>query len=310
MASAGRVRALIALSRPPFVLVGLAPFLSGVALAAMRGYRVDPGLLALSLVGLTAILLATYYSNEYFDYEGDLLNVRHNRFSGGTRVFPSGLLPRQVGLYALAGSLAALAAATAVYVPLYMSARPLLPLMALAGAVMGVLYSGPPGRWAYRGLGEVMIAVAYGWLAVSSGYYAASGRLSWAATVLSIPASLTVFSLILVNELPDYEADVRVSKRNLVVRLGGPARARYLYSASMAASAVAEAWASLALGGPLAAAVTALVFTPPALYAALRVTDDRVIEDTRGAMERLSALTVALDLVAPYLVLLTALLPR
>lgn len=311
MSLAERAKALVELSRPPFLLVGLFPFAAGLALAEMQGFRAAPGLSMLSAVGLTLIMLATYYSNEYFDYQGDVINVNRNRFSGGTRVFPEGRLPRAVGLQALAASLTLLASLLALYVYLYFSSRPLLLPMALAGVLMGVLYSAPPGRWAYRGLGEVLIGIAYGWLATVSGYYVAAGSIPWQATVLSLPAAFSIFAVIVVNEFPDYEADRVVSKRNLVVRLGGPFRARYLYAAAVAASAVSAVYASLSLSGSLIAAlITAALYTPLAFAAAYMSMKDEVLADTKGRLERLCALTIVLNLVAPYSVLIPYVLLR
>ncbi len=52
--------------------------------------------------------------------------------------------------------------------------------------------------------------------------------------VVAVPASLTVFGIIVANEFPDYEADKKAGKANLVVRLG-PSRARYAYCGIMCA---------------------------------------------------------------------------
>ncbi|GAB6148248.1 prenyltransferase [Stetteria hydrogenophila] len=302
---AGRVKAFLTLSRIPFLTPGLAPFTAGVVLGYILGGSVDWGLLALSYAGLTLILLATHYSNEYFDYEGDVINKNHNRFSGGTRALSDGMLPRRVGLYALIASLAVFALLFAVYVARYYPERPLLAWLALAGVVAGVFYSGPPFKWAYRGVGELFIAFAYGWLAVASGYYIVKGAIDLNATLLSLPAAFTVFSLIVINEVPDYEADRAVSKRNLVVRLGRE-RARILYAASNIAAVVSAGVAAWHLAGPAAGlaalALSALVAYKPTADAL----KDSVYYDFKRGLERVSALTVLANAISSFIVLAAA----
>jgi len=51
--------------------------------------------------------------------------------------------------------------------------------------------------------------------------------------VVAMPASLTIFCVIVANELPDFDADKAVNKRNLIVRLGLK-RGAVVYSAAMA----------------------------------------------------------------------------
>lgn len=94
-----------------------------------------------------------------------------------------------------------------------------LPLGAI-GIVSGFFYSNRPFRWAHRGLGEVLVAFCYGWLPIATGFYLVTGFFSREILPLSVPVGLSVFNLILINEFPDEEADRRVGKRNLVVRLG------------------------------------------------------------------------------------------
>ncbi|MGC9113206.1 prenyltransferase [Acidilobus sp.] len=304
-----KLKGFLMLSRLPFLTPGLSPFIAGLLLGweqyGLRFYSLD----AVGLAGITLIMLATYYSNEYFDYEGDVINESFNRFSGGSRALSGGLLPRRVGLISLYGALAAFIALTAIYFTTYFAQRPLLILMALVGIVAGVFYSAPPLRWAYRGVGELWIGFSYGWLATVSAYYIVTGKITLDATLLSLPAAFTVFAVIIINEVPDYMADARVNKRNLVVRLT-PARARYLYAAAMILTAASAGVASLELSGLRAAAASALAVSAIAAYPTAKVLEGKVLGDTRGALERICAMTVVVNALAPYLVLAPALLLR
>ena len=112
---------------------------------------------------------------------------------------------------------------------------PALFAVGAAGGVMGFFYSTPPFRWAYRGLGEIFIAIAYGWLPVAVGYHLMTRAWDMAAiALLGTPVAISIFMVILINEFPDWPADRQVGKRNLVVRLGRE-KAAMLYAAAAVA---------------------------------------------------------------------------
>jgi 1,4-dihydroxy-2-naphthoate polyprenyltransferase len=90
------------------------------------------------------------------------------------------------------------------------------------GLICGYFYSSRPFQWAYRGIGEVLIAICYGWLTINTGYYLQTGHFALLPSLVSIPIGITIFLVVLINEFPDYQADKAVNKRNLVVRFGQP----------------------------------------------------------------------------------------
>jgi 1,4-dihydroxy-2-naphthoate octaprenyltransferase len=226
------LKGFLVLSRLPFLLPGLAALISGIGIAAVEGHDLNSGFVYLSVAGLTLIMLTTYYFNEYFDYEGDVINRRFIKFSGGSRALPDAMVPRKAARIAGWGTVALLVAIAATYLVLYFDDYPLLLPMALFGAFCGIFYSHPPFQLAYKGVGEILIGVCYGVLALVSGYYIVSGELDLRMVAVGIPASLTIFCVIVANEFPDYDADKTVNKRNLVVRLGLK-RASIMYAVAM-----------------------------------------------------------------------------
>ena len=214
------VKGFLVLSRIPFLLPGLAALTSSILLAYLDGYDPSTGLVSMSILGIALIMLATYYFNEYFDYEGDTINKKFTQFSGGSRALPDKLVPRKVARIAGYGAVSTLAAIAVIYLLFFLEDYPLLLPLALFGAFCGVFYSSPPLQWAYKGIGEVMIGGCYGILAFVSGYYVASGSLDLSMVLIGMPAALTIFAVIVANEFPDYDADKAVNKQNLIVRLG------------------------------------------------------------------------------------------
>jgi len=230
--------AWLTLSRLPFHSVGVLPFILGGVLAwRLEGaFRWD--VCAWGTLGVVLIMLSTYYAGEYWDYEEDSLSTRlgSNRFAGGSRVLPQGLLPRRAALWA---SLVSLPLAGGVGLVLQFGYRTgpwTIPLGAV-GMLGGFFYSTRPVRWVSRGWGELWIAFCYGWLPVATSYYLQAGEIVPLVNWLAAPIGLTIFNVILLNEFPDYPADLATGKANMVMRLG-PERASRLYGLVSLASCI------------------------------------------------------------------------
>ncbi len=213
-------RGFIQLSRLPFLTPGLAALITGIVLAISDGARPEWPLVWMSIIGVAFIMLTTYYFNEFFDYEGDRINRTFTRFSGGGRALIDAHVPRRIAVIAGWASVGVLAVIAVVYLAFYLADYPLLLFLGLYGAFCGMFYTHPPFKWSYQGIGEIVIGGCYGVLALFSGYYLTSGIVNLDMVLIGIPASLTVFGLIVVNELPDLEADRTVGKKTLVVRFG------------------------------------------------------------------------------------------
>jgi len=207
------------LSRVPFLSVGILPLFLGFILSWRWGYRGPLGLYLLATVAVVLIMWMTYYLGEWNDLEGDLLNQEFNRFSGGSRILVEGVLPARVSVFLGYGCLAG-GILTGLYIYLRYQTGPWTLILGGIGIFFGFFYSGRPFRWAYRGIGEILIGFCYGWLPIATGFYLFAGFFNHQAFLLSIPVGLSIFNVILINEFPDEEADRNIGKRNLVVRFG------------------------------------------------------------------------------------------
>ena len=207
------------LSRVPFLSVGILPLFLGFVLSWRWGYRGPFGLYLLATVAVVLIMWMTYYLGEWNDLEGDRLNQEFNRFSGGSRILVKGVLPARVSVFLGYGCLAG-GILTGLYIYLRYQTGPWTLILGGIGIFFGFFYSGRPFRWAYRGIGEILIGFCYGWLPIATGFYLFAGFFNHQAFLLSIPVGLSIFNVILINEFPDEEADRNIGKRNLVVRFG------------------------------------------------------------------------------------------
>ena len=119
-----------------------------------------------------------------------------------------------LGVAAFAGALA---------VGVYLTLRGGWPILAFAllGGAAAIFYEAPPIRWAYRGLGELVIALSYGpWMVLGSLYLHTQRAVVAARWSRRWCPGCLIMALAVVNAIPDFHQDRLVGKRNLVVRLG------------------------------------------------------------------------------------------
>jgi 1,4-dihydroxy-2-naphthoate octaprenyltransferase len=215
------MRGWLILSRPPFHIVGILPFILGSFLAYRLTSLFNLEVFILGVSGVIMIMLSTYHAGEYFDYRGDILSnqLHKNQFAGGSRILPSGKLPPAIALWTSVITFLVAAAIGIILQFVYKTGTYTLVLGAL-GAFPGFFYSTPPVRLVKRGIGEIFIGFCYGWLPVASAYYIQTGTIAPIIHWLGIPIGLSVFNVILLNEFPDYEADKATDKKNLLYRAG------------------------------------------------------------------------------------------
>jgi 1,4-dihydroxy-2-naphthoate octaprenyltransferase len=231
-----------------FLYAGLLPYLLGAAWAYAIAGAFDPAVFWSGLGGVVLAVVGVESFNEYFDSR-----------MGTDRVFnPEDLPPMSSGVLWL--GIAAFAGALAVGI--YLTYRGGWPILAFAvlGGLAAIFYVAPPIRWAYRGLGEAVIALSYGpWMVLGS-LYLHTGTLSWGALWASLVPGLLIMALAVVNAIPDYHQDRLVGKRNLVVRLGRKRSVR-LYL-GLAAAGLAVAVIGVAAGVFPVACLVALLAAP------------------------------------------------
>jgi 1,4-dihydroxy-2-naphthoate octaprenyltransferase len=220
------------MSRVPFHSVGVAPFALGTALAWRDGGGVSWPIFAIGALAVILVMEATYLMGEHYDVAEDTISGRIGKsaFAGGSQAIQRGMVPRghaRTGAN-VAAALALLAGGILALV--YRTGPATLPL-GLIGLAAGYFYSAPPMRWVTRGVGELLIGFCYGWLPIAVGFYLQRGGFHPLALPMSIPVGLSVFNIILINEFPDYPADLASGKRNMTVRLG-KRRAALIYAAA------------------------------------------------------------------------------
>jgi 1,4-dihydroxy-2-naphthoate polyprenyltransferase len=233
---------LLRMTRPAFLLLTVVACALGTATASACGCGLD---LPLAL-GATALAVLAHAAGNVLN---DLHDARNgadeaNRqgifpFTGGSRLIQTGAVSEQqtadlakaLLLFLLpAGLLLAVKAGGGVIV------------LGAVGLLLAWAYSAPPFRLMSRGLGEPAVAVAW-FLVVVGADYVQRGRFFIIPASAAAGFALMVAALLLINGFPDAEADARVGKRTLVVRLGATPAAM-LYAGLVLS---AHAWLALSV---------------------------------------------------------------
>jgi 1,4-dihydroxy-2-naphthoate polyprenyltransferase len=221
--------------------VARAPFLPLAALLALSGSAAQAdgvpqlGRTALAVVGLTAAHILVNVLNELSD---DTSGIDHHTvrtpFSGGSGALQAGLVSRGSARLLAAGSAAVALAVGGI--SLWLGAWALLPVLAL-GALCILTYSPHLLR---RGLGELAAGLGLGGLPVLGAAILQGGTLRPAVWLVALAATCMTANLLLLNTLPDIEADAAGGRRSIVHRFGPQFVARLgLFNWLVAAAALA-----------------------------------------------------------------------
>ncbi len=241
MTASEKLRAFIKLSKPFKFLTMIFPFLFGTVLALWEAGQIDIGLFLLSFTALMFAVECVYVQNDLADYETDRRNS--SEFTGGSKALVQNLVtPKEAKIvFCSSGFMAVVLGLALVFVYKFSWEFYMLCLFLF---ILAYGYTGAPFRFAYRGLGEVVLAFTNSTAPILIAYWLQTRHFSLLPIVASLPYAVAVFAQKILREFPDYEPDALAGKRNLVVRFGKEKMARvyrfsiYLYQLSVILVAV------------------------------------------------------------------------
>ncbi|GGO78202.1 1,4-dihydroxy-2-naphthoate polyprenyltransferase [Nocardioides deserti] len=280
----------VAGARPRTLPAAVSPVLAGTGVAAyVDAWVWEKALLA--LVVSLALQVAVNYANDYSDgVRGtDDVRVGPMRLVGSGAASPSAVKRAAFLAFGVAGVAGIVLAATTAW---WLVAVGLVCVVAAWG------YTGTSRPYGYLGLGEVMVFVFFGLVAVVGTTYVQTETWEPAALVAAVGIGALACAILVANNLRDIPTDTVAGKRTLAVRIGDRGT-RLLYAALLTVAALAvvgtaalTTWSALAgllfLVPGLAATRTVLGgATGPALIPVLQRT---------GAAELAWAVLVAVPL--------------
>jgi len=211
------------------------PSIFPATLGALVAWAVDqtfyPFYFLLVMIGVIVNHIALNMADDYFDYKhavDQLKPEEKNPYTGGSGTLSSGLIKPSAMLKAFS-----LCFMVTIAVGLFLTATRGLPvlLFGLFGLFCSFFYTAPPINFSHYGLGEIGQLVNFGTTIGLGSYFVQTQKIGLEAFVATLPLGIMLFSMIVINEIPDYKEDKLAGKLTLVARYGKKNGAK-LYSAS------------------------------------------------------------------------------
>ena len=209
----------LAAIKPPMYSVAIMPIWVGTAVAFAESKTIHSGIFSTFLSAAIFILAWMNLSNDVFDAETgvdenkahSLVNLTGNKpliFWLGNLFLGLGML----GIVAIA----------------WWQQDPTLIGLILLCCALGYSYQGPPFRFGYQGLGEIICFICFGPLGVTAAYY--SQTQTWSETNLaaSIIVGIATRLILFCSHFHQGTDDLAAGKRSPIVRLGTATAAQML----------------------------------------------------------------------------------
>ncbi|MCU7906620.1 MAG: prenyltransferase [Candidatus Thiodiazotropha sp. (ex Epidulcina cf. delphinae)] len=216
---------VVGVARPNFLILTPICICLGLAGVMLSGNDFQWSILAVVLLGALTAHISVNALNEYADFQSGLdFKTTRTPFSGG-----SGTLVIQPRLAPYALVIGAASLAITLGCGLYLlrqSGWGLLPI-GIMGTLIITFYTG----WINRHRLLVLIApgLSFGPLMVMGTHYALAGSFSLPALLLSLIPFFLVNNLLLLNQIPDVEADRSIGRDNYTIAWE-PAQSAWIYA--------------------------------------------------------------------------------
>ncbi len=225
-------------TRPKFFPASALPVVTGTAWGVYAAGTFNLYVFLLALLATVCVHAASNVLNDVGDEDGGTDRINDQRiypYTGGSRFIQMGILT-QSSMARLGIGL--LVAAAAMGLALFIEKGPAILLFGLAGIALGVLYSLGPIRLSSLGIGETAVAVAFGVIPVTGAAWLQGASIDAGLILFSLPVSIWVGAILMINEVPDIEADGSTGKNTLPVRLGLAGTSRLYLTINVAAAFV------------------------------------------------------------------------
>jgi 1,4-dihydroxy-2-naphthoate octaprenyltransferase len=207
-------------ARPRTLPAAISPVLAGTGAAAYDGHAVW-WKAALALVVSLALQVGVNYANDYSDgIRGtDADRVGPLRLVGSGVASPGSVKAAAFAAFGVAAAAGLLLAATTAW---------WLVAVGAVSVAAAWFYTGGSKPYGYLGLGEVMVFVFFGLVAVLGTQYVQAEEISLAGGYAAIGIGCLACAILVANNLRDIPTDTEAGKITLAVRLGD-ARTRRLF---------------------------------------------------------------------------------
>lgn len=284
--------------RLKFLLASLIASANGITLAFWKYSSFDLNYAILTMAGVFSLHASIDLLNDYWDYKRGIDKIaKRTKFSGGTGVIPENVLsPKSV--YKAAILFLMIGALIGGY---FVAVRGPVIAFILAFAVFAIFFYS--SKLVNFGLAELFVGIK-GALIVIGSFYVQTSFIEFPAVFIGTIIGMLSSSVLLVNSLPDYNADRLGGRRTLVIMLGK--RGSYRIFSILVITVYAMIIMGTLAGFTSIYSVGCLVSTPYALKAIRELrknyqNSDALVPAMAATVNysRITSLTLALSMTVP-----------
>jgi 1,4-dihydroxy-2-naphthoate octaprenyltransferase len=202
--------------RLPFLVLPPVCVLLGTATAVWTGYSIHYFYLILAFIGAVSAHISVNALNEYYDFKSGLdLKTEPTPFSGGSKSLPQNPQKANVALFT---------GLVTFFIPFFIGIYFwsvwgfwIAPL-GILGLILVFTYT----SWLTKNPVLCLLApgIGFGPLMVMGTDFVLTGSFSWTAFIASMVPFFLVSNLLLLNQFPDVEADIKVGRKHYPILIG------------------------------------------------------------------------------------------
>jgi 1,4-dihydroxy-2-naphthoate octaprenyltransferase len=203
-----------------FVPPSIFPATLGATIAWAVDQIFNPFVFFLVLFAVVINHLSLNMTDDYYDYKHSVDQLQpgeKNPYTGGSGTLSSKQIKPQHMKTAFT-----ICYTITIIIGLYLTYTigwPIL-LFGLIGILCSIFYTMPPIKISHHGLGELTQLINFGTIIGLGSYYAQTQTITPQAFLVSLPLGIMLFSMITINEIPDYQEDKQAGKLTLIARYG------------------------------------------------------------------------------------------
>ena len=206
-----RKKLWLAAIKPPMYSVAIIPITVGTAIAFAETGIVNLKIFATFLISAILIIAWLNLSNDVFDADTGIdKNKAHSVVN---------LTGNKSLIFWLSNFCLGLGLLGIILINYWLNDETVLWLI-LGCCFLGYTYQGPPFRFGYLGLGEIICFITFGPMAISAAYYAQTQHFSSMSLVTSTIIGITTSIILFCSHFHQVEDDVAAGKKSPIVRLG------------------------------------------------------------------------------------------
>jgi 1,4-dihydroxy-2-naphthoate octaprenyltransferase len=164
--------------------------------------------------------IALNMNDDYFDYKFSVDRLKpgeKNPYTGGSGTLTSSLI-KPKSMFRLFIFFYIITILIGIYLAIEIGW--LIIVFGLIGVFSSFFYTSPPIKFSHHGLGEIGLLINFGTILGLGSFFVQTKMINLEAFFATLPCGVMLFSMIVINEIPDIEEDKRAGKLTLVARFG------------------------------------------------------------------------------------------